>query len=492
MPLAPLRQWPALLVIVALVALAGCQAGGPPIPSKLSEDAKFSSAIVADEALAVIAAREMLATGGSAADAAVALTFVLAVTYPSVASLGGGGQCLVYVPGQDHDTIQALDFLTRRVASPAGGRSAIAVPGTVRGMDALQTRFGRFLWSRTLAAAEQLARHGHPTSRLLAHALATEADTLFRDPAARALFSGGEGQAIDRGETLIQRDLAALIARLRQSGAADFYTGSTARLLEEAVHDAGGALAAADLELYQARWRDTVFLPFDGKELHTMSGSGGAVATAIWGLASADGLYREADGAKRLQLLVAAVKEGFATPVGDAPTTSFVIVDRRGMAVACGLTMNGPFGAGRVAPETGIVLAAAPEPDLAPPLASAMLIDRNSQQVFLTAAVSGGRAAPSALASVLLELLDRDQPLAAALAVPRVHAGGAIDQLDVEPAIGAEARSALTELGYRIVQVPAVGRVNAIHCPGGLPQNSESCNHTSDSRKLGVAADGNP
>ena len=492
MPLARLRQWPALLALAALVALAGCQAGGPPIPSKLSEDAKFSSAIVADEALAVIAAREMLATGGSAADAAVALTFVLAVTYPSVASLGGGGQCLVYRPHQSGDTIEALDFLPAQATASAGGGSAIAVPGTVRGMDALQTRFGRLLWSRTLGAAEQLARHGHPTSRVLAQDLAAGTEALFRDPAARALFGGSDGQPIGRGETFVQRDLAALISRLRRSGATDFYTGRTARLLEDSIAPAGEALGAENLAGYQARWRGTAFLPIDGKELHMIPGSGGEVAATIWNTANAEYRYSEADGAKRLQLLVDAEKEGFATPVGDAPTTSFVVVDRRGMAVACGLTMNGPFGAGRVAPETGIVLAAAPEPDLALPLASAMLVDRNSQQVFLTAAASGGRAAPSALATVLLELLDRDQPLAAALAVPRVHAGGASDQLDVEPAIGAEARSALTELGYRIVQLPAVGRVNAIHCPGGLPQNSESCNHTSDSRKLGVAADGNP
>ena len=492
MLLARRRQWAALLAIMVLLPLAGCQPGGPPIPSKLSEDAKFSSAIVADEALAVIAAREMLATGGSAADAAVALTFALAVTYPSVASLGGGGQCLVYRPLQDGDTIEALDFLPGQAAMSAGGGLALAVPGTVRGMDALQTRFGRLLWSRTLAAAEQLARHGHPTSRVLAQDLATGAGRLFRDPAAEALFGGRDGQPIARGETLIQRDLAARIARLRRSGAADFYTGRTASLLEEATARSGMALNVEDLEHYQPRWHDTVFLPFDNKELHTIPTSGGTVAAAIWSTASAENRYSEADGAKRLQLLAEAMQEGFATPLGDAPTTSFVVVDRRGMAVACGLTMNGSFGAGRVALGTGIVLAAAPKPNRTPPLTSAMLIDRNSRQVFLASAASGGKVAPSALAAVLLELLDGEQTLAVALAAPRAHLGAESDRLDIEPAIGAEVRSALTELGHRVVEVPAVGRVNAVYCKGGLPRDSKSCSYTNDSRKLGSATSATP
>ena len=555
MPLARLRQWPAVAAIaalVALVALAGCGQGGASLSDGIDREAGFAGAVVADEPHAALAAREVLAEGGSAADAAVALTFALAVTYPSAAGLGGGGQCLVYRPGAAEDRVDSLDFLPGRAGPASGGGWASAVPGTVRGMDALQARYGRLHWSRTLIAAERLARFGHPVSRALARDLAAGSQALFRDEAVRALFTGDEGRPRSEGETIVQHDLAALLARLRLAGGADFYTGRTARLLADATARAGGALDAEDLRQYRARWVGTVSLPFGNEELHTVPGGGGAVAAAIVGLAAADDRYAEAEGAERLHLLAEAARRGFAlapaatgdaldpallarrmesyrpdarTATGgdggprldDAPTTGFVVVDRRGMAVACGLTMNGAFGTGRLAPGSGIVLAAAPEDDPAPPLAPVVLVNRNSRQLFLAAAGGGGAAganaldlvlqdrefpvgiaagggtvAPSALARVLLALLEDERPLATALAAPRLHVGGEADLLVVEPTIAAAARSALAQRGHRVVEVPAIGRVNAVHCPDGLPRAPQSCRFASDRRGFGIAAGGTP
>ena len=531
MPLVRFRQWPALVALAALAALtalamlAGCAPGEGRPTGGLPANPAFAGAVAADEPHAVLAARAVLAAGGSAADAAAALTFALAVTYPSAAGLGGGGQCLVYVRGRDKDRIASLDFLPGRQAPPADGGLAIAVPGTVRGMDALQARYGRLRWSQTLVAAERLAQLGHPASRALVRDLAAGADALFRDPAARFLFGAGGGGPIAEGSAIVQPDLAALLERLRLAGGAEFYTGRTARLLEDAVARAGGVLGAAALEDYRPRWRGAVSVPFgDDDELHTVPGAGGAVAAAIWALAGADGRYREAGGAERTRLLADAVLRGFASPpastegaldpaslapgtggagrdegtasggagagLGAVPTTSFAVVDRWGMAVACGLTMNGLFGAGKIAPGMGILLAAAPEPDLPPPLAPVVLVNRSSRQVFLAAGAGGGAAAPSALAAVLLELLDAERPLGAALAAPRLHHGGAPDGLTVEPALDAAARSALAKRGHRAVEVAAIGRVNAIHCPDGLPRAPESCRYASDPRGFGIAAGG--
>ena len=511
------RQWPALLAIVALVVLAGCQAVRPTV------QAKFEGAVVGDEAQAMLAARGALAAGGSAADAAVALTFALAATYPSVASLGGGGQCLVYVPGQDNDTIQALDFLPGRADAPDGSGSAIAVPGTVRGMDALQVRFGRLQWSRTLFAAENLAQFGHPVSRALADDLAIGGDALISDPAARAIFARSDGRLYAQSGTIIQRDLAALLKQLRAAGAADFYTGRTARLLVDAVARAGGTLKAEDLAGYQARWRGTVSLAAGDEELHTVPGTGGAVAAVIWGLAGAAGHYAKAENAKRYRLLVEAARRSFAhapiaaevalkrealadavsdegteedTPSGggassglsDVRTTSFAIVDRNGMAVACGLTMNGLFGAGWLAPGTGIILGASPEPNLAPPIAPAVLVNRNSRQL-LVAAGGGDGTAPSALAAMLLAVIDGGRSLDEAVVAPRAHHDGASDHLFVEPAIAAAVRAELDATGHRVIEVPVIGRVNAIHCPDGVSRHPRSCRTVSDRRRYDVAAD---
>ena len=525
-PPARVRQRSTLVALAAIAVLAmlvGCASDDQRPGGGLPTNPAFAGAVVADEPHAVLAAREVLAAGGSAADAAAALTFALAVTYPSAAGLGGGGQCLVYARGEDEDRIVSLDFLPGRQPPPAGGGRAIAVPGTVRGMDALQARYGRLRWSQTLVAAERLAGLGHPASRALVRDLAAGADALFRDPAARFLFGARGGGPLAEGRTIVQPDLAALLERLRLAGGAEFYTGRTARHFEDAVARAGGVLDGAALERYRPRWRGTVSVPFGDEELHTVPGAGGAVAAAIWALAGADGRYGEAGAAGRARLLADAVLRGFASPpasaegaldpaslapgtggeggdeattagarpgLGAVPTTSFAVVDRRGMAVACGLTMNGLFGAGKVAPGTGIVLAAAPEPDLPPPLAPVVLVNRNSRQVFLAAGAGGGEAAPSALGTVLLELLDGERPLGAALAAPRLHRGGAPDGLTVEPALDAAARSALAKRGHRAVEVAAIGRVNAIHCPDGLPRSPESCRYASDPRGFGIAAGG--
>jgi len=531
MPLARLRQWPALFAIVALVALVGCQAAGPRAP------AKFQGAIVGDEAQSMLAARQVLLAGGSAADAAVALTFALSATYPSAASLGGGGQCVVYVRLTGGDRILALDFLPGRASEPTGDGWASAVPGTVRGMDALHGRFGRLPWSRTLQAAERLARHGHPVSRALAADLLAGGDALNRDPAARAIFSRSDGLpysvarsgGIPRalGQTIVQRDLWVLLTRLRRAGAADFYTGLIGRLLVKAVDRTGGTLRAEDLAGYQAHWRGTLSLAAANKELHTVPGSGGAVATAIWALAGAEGRYAEAEEAERYRLLAEAGQRAFSQPpiasegalerdalasaagddgaesgtapegdagpvLSDVPTTSFAIVDRNGMAVACGLTMNELFGAGRLAPGTGIVLAAPPEPNSASPIAPVVLVNRQSEKLHLAASAGGGRVAPSALATVLLALIDDERPLGEAVTSPRVHVKRAADSVTVEPWLDAATRAELEARGHRVVEVPVIGRVNAIHCPDGVSREATSCRDRSDGRRASAGAGESP
>ena len=471
----------------------------------------------------MLAARRALAAGGSAADAAVALTFALAVTYPSVASLGGGGQCLVYRAQQSSDSFEALDFLPGHVATAADGAPAIAVPGTVRGMATLQTRFGKLQWDRTLFAAENLARFGHPVSRALADDLTAGGETLIRDPAARAVFARSDGRLYAHSGTIIQRDLAAVLNRLRLDGADDFYTGGTARLLVEAVARTGGTLGAEELAGYQPRWRGTVSLAAADGELHTVPGAGGTLAAAIWGLAGADGRYKDVGDVERHHLLAEAARHGVAhvplpagvvlersaladiinkeemvegTPLegGVGPglsnvrTTSFVIVDRSGMAVACGLTINGLFGKGLIAPGTGIILASPLEPRVAPPISPVVLVNRKSGQLILAASGGGDGTAPSALAAVLLAVLDDERSLGEAVLKPRVHYDGVSDRLVVEPPIGSAVRAELEARGHRVVEVPVIGRVNAIHCPDGVSRDPRSCHTASDRRRFSVTS----
>ena len=470
--------------MAVLALLWGCGGGGTPAAPGLSKGADFVGGVAADEPRAARTARDTLAAGGSAADAAVALTFTLAVTYPSRASLGGGGRCLVYAPGEEGDAVETLDFLPARSALPVpAGGVATAVPGTVRGMHALHARYGRLRWPRLLAPAETLARFGHPVSR----ALARDATAAPGGPGgAASLLASGGAEPIAEGRLLRQRALAETLSRLRLAGPGDFHDGRLAGAFVKAVVEAGGTLDADALRRYRPRWRESAALPFASHELHTTPDGAGAAAAALFQRAGAG--YGAATEAERLSALADAAAESTGETAGAAPATSFVVVDRRGMAVVCGLTTNGAFGAGRRAPGTGIVLAAAP--GRAFPFAPALLVNRVNGQVFMAAGAGGGEAAPSALAATLLELLDAERPLRDALAASRVHAGGARGGLSVEAAVGAAARRALEARGHRLAETPALGRVNAVHCPGGLPRNPETCRIESDRRGFGTAAGG--
>ena len=104
--------WYSIFSGLAILCIAGCE-----LPKNLPQSLSFGKSsqhiggAVADEPRAVVVAEEVLAEGGNAVDAAVALYFTLAVTYPSTASLGGGGVCMVYDPGRSgKDITEVIEF----------------------------------------------------------------------------------------------------------------------------------------------------------------------------------------------------------------------------------------------------------------------------------------------------------------------------------------------------------------------------------------------
>ena len=210
----------------------------------------FVGGVVADEPNAALAGREVLVLGGTAADAAVAIGFTLAVTYPSRASLGAGGACLAYSPaktGAGEGVPEAIVFMPVAPATvvPRTDRPA-AVPMLARGLFALHSRYGRRPFETLLAPAEQLARFGTPASRAFMRDLQLVAGPLLADPDARAVFAPG-GKVLTEGSNLVQPDLGATLAQLRVSGVGDLYQGALARRLEAASARAGGGLVLADL-----------------------------------------------------------------------------------------------------------------------------------------------------------------------------------------------------------------------------------------------------
>jgi gamma-glutamyltranspeptidase/glutathione hydrolase len=521
------------IILSALgLGLAGCESADAPPSGIIGSVEGFAGAVVADEPRAVLVGRDVLSAGGTAGDAAVAMYFTLAVTLPSEAGLGGGGICLIHDPAEK--TTVALDFLPR--AAPGG---LVALPGNVRGMAALHARTGQLRWEQLLSGAENLARFGTPMSRALAREAATAEERLRGDPELAEVFFRPDGTLLDEGENYRQVNLAATLGQIRQNGGGALYVGPSAATLAEAAQSVGAPLTTEALRGTLPVFRDTLQLPFGDHLLHVAPppAAGGVVAAELVGMLTQGRDFDDAPAAERPHLFAEVSKRAFAdraawmqpdgTSREDAATllagsrldrlmdgyqpgsatplttfdpqpqavpenpwaTGFVAVDRRGRAVACNVTMNDIFGAGVVAPGTGIILAPAPSPDGPGSIALGPMILSNAPTggFYYAAAASGGTTAATALARVFLEAAALDKPLTEAMATPRLHHNGSPDVVFYEEGMPAEVLAGLRERGSEVGEAGILGRATAVWCPGGLPGTPDSCQAAADPRASGLA-----
>ena len=518
------RQRRAAWVGLALL-LGACETGPPPV-GELGPIEGFVGGVVADEPVAALVARNTLRNGGSAADAAVVLAFALAVTYPVGASLGGGGVCIVY--DSLTGAVDTLEFLPRRAA--AGG--PVAVPGSVRGMAALHARYARLPWELLLDPARRLARDGFPVSRALARALAAVAPEEWADETLRTLFTAPDGRSLREGGTLVQIELGALISQLARRGAGDFYVGATAKMVRDGIAEAGGRVDSEDLRGYRPQWRDAASIRSGELVFHTMPAPpvGGVLTAQMWAMFIDDERFRSTDAEQRPHLVAEVSARAFAdlavpaetnkpsvfrahALMGDydpdrhrpqgagddrsaaaansGHTASFVVADRAGSVVGCSLAVNAPFASARVTPLLGLVVAPPVDETMASHYFGPLLVvDAERGYVRYVAAAGGGRAAPAAMAQSVLLALYEEVSLAAALAAPRLFHPGDPDLVLHEADLGQAAIRALTRRGHRVRGSAPLGRVNAIHCPGGLIREPEGCDFRADPRGHGLGVGG--
>ncbi len=529
-------------IVAAPLFLAGCLFGPPEEDrGKIGFVSGFFGGVAADEPRAVLIGRDILSSGGSAADAAVAMYFALAVTMPSSAALGGGGVCLVH--DKEKETTEALEFFAGAPsAATFGSDRPSAVPGNPRGFYALHAKYGRLKWSRLLAPSENLARFGVQVSRAFAHELAQVGDALLAEPeAARILGRPDGGGLVGEGDFLVQLDLAATISALRSRGPGEFYNGATTAKLVKAVVDAGGTLSRHDLMSYRPRWRDTVKVEFGNNTLHFAPppAAAGVVAAEMWTMLALEDRFEDAKpderghliaetalrayadrgswlapdvekrvdvgglaAPRRMKGLMATYDPGVHTPASsirppprsqpeNPAATSFVVADNEGGAVACALTMNNLFGTGRFAPGSGVLLAAAPEWSVGRgPLSLGPMMATNQHvfDVYFAAAASGGVGAPVAMTQVAARHLLGGKSLARALAQPRAHHGGYPDLTFHESGMPRDQVEALVRRKHVPRPIARLGLVNALSCPGGLVSKSETCAVANDPRGYGLSA----
>ncbi|MBD3660908.1 MAG: gamma-glutamyltransferase, partial [Arenibacter algicola] len=148
---AKLRQFAAVIGLASLsLGTLGCSGGPDTTPGTLGYVQGFLGGVVADEPRAALIGRDILSRGGSAADAATAMYFTMAVTLPSRAGLGGGGVCLAF--DAESGETDMLDFVARApVDGAAGVERPSAIPANPRGFFALQARHGTLDWREVVA-----------------------------------------------------------------------------------------------------------------------------------------------------------------------------------------------------------------------------------------------------------------------------------------------------------------------------------------------------
>ena len=530
------RRWrqSGVFLLLCSSVLVACSPRGPEVGT-VGHVKGFLGGAAADEPRAALIARDVLSAGGGAVDAAVALYFTLAVTLPSSASIGGGGACVVF--DKKSETIEALDFLARAPAriGPSAARPS-AVPLNPRGMFALHAKYGRLRWEQLVSPAANLARFGNPLSRALARDLYAAEGPLLADRESRRIFTRPDGSIVREGDVIEQLDLAAVLSLLRRAPGA-FYSGPFARKLVKAVKEAGGSLTIEDLRGAIPRWRPTVAVNYGLLTAHFAPTPAGVTAAQIWTALTKVESYRSADKEERPHLFAETAMRAFAdrgrwstdgldieAPLDDlvstsrvetmmsgyssdrhgpaaslkpppqrrrdqGAATSFVVADRKGSAVACAFSMNNLFGTGRIAPGTGIMLAAAPDrlgqgPWAVGPM---MVINQNVYELFLLAAAAGS-AAPSAMTQVALLALVGKHPLDEAMGARRVFHRGAPDQVLIEPGKGTKMLTSLRRRGHDVAEVPTLGLVNVFFCPKGLVSEDSVCQVRTDPRGYGLGA----
>lgn len=234
---------------------------------------------------------EVLKNGGNAIDAAVAMQLAMAVVYPRAGNIGGGG-FLVY---RDKDgNAETLDYRERAPAAASRdmyldengdvipklstyGHLAVGVPGTVAGIEAMHKKYGSKPWDELVGYAIDLAQNGYRLSQAEVNRLKTyHAD--FAEFNAQTPFSDS---TVVEGTLIKQPDLAKTLARIRDNGAAGFYTGETADLLVAEMKSGGGLITHEDLAGYSPTWRQPIRKAYKDYNIISMPpSSSGGVALA--------------------------------------------------------------------------------------------------------------------------------------------------------------------------------------------------------------------
>jgi len=326
-------RWRALSCSLLFVTSVACAADGSPkdssstsIKSVAPQQRPGHAAIASANFLATNAGLEVLAKGGNAFDAAIAVASTLSVVEPESSGIGGGFMGVLHRAKDDHDTfidaretapmaVNSKDYLNpdgspNRDAALKGPLSA-GIPGEPAGLVLIAKRYGKLPLQQSLAPAIRIARDGfQPDPRLLG-AINEQQKDLQRWPASAAKYLP-DGAPPVQGAIWRDPDQAHTLELLAAKGDEGFYHGETAAKLIAAVHAAGGNWTLADLANYRAKERTPITVNYRGYRIVTAPppSSGGVAIAEILNILSGVDLDK-LDQAHRVHYVVEAMRRAY-------------------------------------------------------------------------------------------------------------------------------------------------------------------------------------
>jgi gamma-glutamyltranspeptidase / glutathione hydrolase len=424
------------------------------------------AAVAAGHPATVEAGIEVLAEGGSAADAAVAACLASCVAETVMTGLLGGGHgiyyeaatgrarnldCFVAVPGLGAEAGRHVELLELEV--PFGtelihyavGVASCGVPGVPAGLGALHRAHGRLPWARLVEPAVRLAREGVAFPAAHAACLAMLAPVMTMNEGARIYAPGG--RLLGPGARLDQPGLVRALELLAEEGPGSAYGGSLAEALLALMDERGGLVTRADLAAYAPRWSSPAEFGYLRTRLLTRAG----LAPLEAGLSRLPRL-RGRDAAERAVALARALDAAD----GPGDTTNLAVVDGEGNA--CVLTTSLGLGSGDFLPGLDLHLnSMLGEADLirgnlepGKRMGSMMspLLGLDGDGLVLAAGAAGGTRLRSALVQVVEGILDEGLSPAEAVTRPRLHPADGLVHL--EPGFEPEVLGALERAGFEV------------------------------------------
>lgn len=498
--------------------------------------------VVSESRIASLAGAEILAAGGNAVDAAVTVGYVLAVVKPSCGNIGGGGFMTLHLAnGQNiflnfRETAPAAanpDMYRNKQSGSTLGFLAVGVPGTVLGLETALRDYGTMSREQVMAKAIEIAEKGYKVTPYDAQQFKDDKALFLRHENVKKIFTK-KGSLYRPGQLLKQPELAKTLRMIAKEGSKVFYKGEIAKAIVAASKANDGILTLNDFENYTVTKSAPIVCHYrDYKIISAPPPSSGGITLCEmlnilenfplkkWGQMSLSSTQTIIESmrysfidrntklgdpsfinnptqqllspeyAKKISEKISKTEHAPPTFAPDdhpemTDTTHFSVMDKKGNAVSVTYTLNGFFGAGVIAGDTGFFLnnemddfstvpgvpnkfglvqsrtneVQAKKRPLSSMTPTIVLKDGD---VFM---VTGSPGGPRIITSVLLSFLnvvDFDMPLQIAVNKPRFHYQANPDVVDSEPfSAGFIFRHKLESLGYHVLPQKTWGAVEAI------------------------------